>query len=369
MLRKIHKTLHITDTLMKFDTEDFIVDEIPLYEPSGTGTHTYFAIRKQNLSTYDAINSIADALQVNNSKIGYAGLKDKRAITTQVLSVEGIPPEQVLKMELPSSLEVLWAKRHQHKLRIGHLRGNRFTITLRDLSTTVSSTIKKKMERFATEGIPNRFGTQRFGINQDTHLIGKALINGNWEKAIEYILTDETAQFSQLPQRIQKEKTRNTLDKAIRCIPHRLRKLYLSAYQAYLFNCILERRLPNIAQLWDGDIAVKHSNGAPFLVESAEVEQPRADLFEISPTGPIFGYKMRQPTGKAQRLEKQLLNDEGIRTEAFRIIAGIRLTGTRRPLRTSMELHQILSTDDGIRLSFTLPKGGYATVVLDKLML
>ena len=94
---------------MRFQPEDFIVEEIPLYKPTGLGSHTYFAIRKRNLSTFEAIKRIADTLQVNQRDIGYAGLKDKCAITTQVLSVEGITPEQVLKMEVPS-IKVLWAE-------------------------------------------------------------------------------------------------------------------------------------------------------------------------------------------------------------------------------------------------------------------
>ena len=349
----------IVEGIMKFESEDFIVDEIPVYEPSGTGTHTYFAIRKRNLSTFEAIKRIAVTLQVNQRDIGYAGLKDKRAITTQVLSVEGITPEQVLKMEVPS-IKVLWAKRHQHKLRIGHLRGNRFTITLRPVSKDKYSIIAEKMQQLTTEGVPNRFGAQRFGSKQDTHLIGKALVKGNSDEVLDYISTDEASESRNSVPQIDREE-------AIRNIPHRLRKLYLSAYQAYLFNCILDRRFPPISQLLDGDIAVKHSNDAPFLVENAAIEQTRADDFEISPTGPIFGYKMRQPSGIVKKMEMELLDEEGVKSESFRVVAGIRLPGTRRPLRLKMDFHQIQPIDDAVHLCFTLPAGGYATVILDEL--
>lgn len=353
--------------MLHFQPEDFIVEEIPLYEPNGTGTHTYFAIRKRNLSTYEAINRIASYLQVRTSSIGYAGLKDKCAITTQVLSVEGITPNQLLNLDIPS-IEVLWAKSHQHKLRVGHLRGNKFTITLDDVSIDEYTDTKENIERIATEGLPNWFGKQRFGNKQDTHLIGKALVLGNLEDALAYIHGDETAQFKQYTNKIEKEKARNSLENAVMCIPHRLRRLYLSAYQAYLFNCLLEKRISNISQLWDGDIAVKHSNGAPFYIENALAEQQRSDDFEISPTGPIFGYKMRKPSGKMQLLEMQLLSDEGLKSVAFRKVTGIRLPGTRRPLRIQMELHQFVVTNDTLCLSFTLPAGGYATVVLDELI-
>lgn len=345
---------------MRFQPEDFIVEEIPLYEPKGIGTHTYFAIRKRNLSTYDAIKKIASILHISSKKIGYAGLKDKHAITTQILSVEGIPPEQVLEIQLPS-IDVLWAERHQHKMRTGHLQGNKFTITLRDVSVEKYANITEKLQQLTMEGVPNWFGEQRFGNKQDTHLIGKALVKGDWEELLVYLSSYEIGQISKLPQHLDRQK-------AIRYIPHRLRKLYLSAYQAYLFNCILDRRMPHIGILLDGDIAFKHINRAQFNVENASVEQQRADHFEISPTGPIFGYKMKQPSGIIEDMEMQLLAEEGVNFEAFRKVAGIRLPGTRRSLRMSMEIHQIVPIDNALLLSFTLPAGGYATVVLDELL-
>ena len=192
-----------------------------------------------------------------------------------------------------------------------------FEITLRDVSPKVLPIIEKEMGRLGTEGLPNRFGKQRFGNKHDTHLIGKALVKGEWRKALGYVLSDETAQFSELAKRVEREKEQGSLEKVVTSIPHRLRKLYLSAYQASLFNAILEKRLPNLGKLLDGDIAVKHINGAPFLVENATVEQPRADAFEISPSGPIFGYKMRQPAGAVQTLELSLLAEEGVKPAVF----------------------------------------------------
>lgn len=351
---------------MKFKPEDFIVEEIPLYEPSRSGTHTFFAIRKRSLTTYEAINRIARELHVNHRGIGYAGLKDKHAITTQVLSVEGIPPEQVLKLKVPQ-IQILWAERHSHKLRVGHLKANRFEITLRYTAPHTLPDVEKKMAQLSTEGVPNRYGEQRFGNKQDSHMIGKALLTKDWEKVLGYVLDTETAQFTDLAKRIKGMREHDTLEKVVACIPHHKRRLYLSAYQAYLFNRILEKRLPDLGQLLDGDIAIKHRNGAPFLVENAEIEQPRADAFEISPSGPIFGYKMRQPTGKVLEMEQKLLLTEGVKPESFRKVAGVRLPGTRRPLRIQMDLHQVKAVDNGVRLSFTLPAGSYATVVLEKL--
>ena len=354
--------------MFKIASEDFIVEELPLYEPSGSGTHTFFGIRKRNLSTLEAINHIARELQVPTRDFGYAGLKDKRAVTTQVLSVEGIAPERILKIEHPA-IEVLWAERHAHKLRVGHLRGNRFEITVGDLPQDRLPTIKLVMERLAKEGVPNRFGVQRFGNKNDTHLVGKALMKSEWETVIGLILTDNTGQISDVARRMQRELERKSVEKAVMCIPHRFRKLYLSGYQAYLFNCILEKRLPHLGKLLDGDIAVKHSNGAPFLVTDASIEQQRADALEISPSGPIFGYKMRLPANEVLTLEMSILSDEGVRFETFRKVAGIRLPGARRPLRMPMTDHSVSVGDDAsICFSFTLPAGGYATVVLEEVV-
>ena len=351
---------------MKFEPEDFIVEEVPLYEPSRSGTHTFFAIQKRSLTTYEAIHRIARELHVYHRSIGYAGLKDKHAITTQVLSVEKIPPEQILKLNIPQ-IQILWAERHSHKLRVGHLKANRFEITLRNTSPQTLSDVEKKMAQLTTEGIPNRYGEQRFGNKQNTHLIGKALLNKDWEKALGYVLDTETAQYTELAKRIKGMKEHESLEKVVACMPHRKRRLYLSAYQAYLFNCILAKRLPNLGKLLDGDIAIKHRNKAPFLVENAEIEQPRADTFEISPSGPIFGYKMRQPTGTVLEMEQELLSAEGVKPESFRKVAGVQLSGTRRPLRIQMDVHQVHAVDNGVRLSFTLPAGSYATVVLEEL--
>ena len=346
------------------EPEDFIVEELPLYEPSGAGTHTYFAIRKRNLSTLAAINRIARELQVPTRDFGYAGLKDKNAVTTQVLSVEGIAPERVLRIEQPD-IEVLWAERHTHKLRVGHLRGNCFELTLRDTPHDTLPLIKAVMERLVTEGVPNRFGAQRFGNKNDSHLIGKALVKADWETVLHYMRTEDALQMDAVA-----KLARKPAEKMVTSIPYRLRKLYLSAYQAHLFNSILEKRMPHLGKLLVGDIAVKHSNGAPFLVEDPTAEQPRADAFEISPSGPIFGYKMRMPTGEVLDLEAVTLTDEGVRLEKFRKVVGIRLPGTRRPLRMLIQLHAVAAVEDGvgIRLRFTLPAGGYATVVVEELL-
>src|SRR5438128_877822 len=112
---------------IKLRTEDFFVQEMPLYEPSGEGEHVYCEIQKVGIPTFEAINRIAAALNVSTRDIGYAGLKDAKAITRQVLSILGTNEQAVMDLRVPD-IAVQWAARHGNKLRLGHLAGNRFAI-------------------------------------------------------------------------------------------------------------------------------------------------------------------------------------------------------------------------------------------------
>src|SRR5436190_23158976 len=102
--------------------EDFFVQEMPLYEPTGQGEHVYCETQKVGLTTFEAIDRIAAALRVPQREIGYAGMKDAQAVSRQVLSIWGTTPEAVMALRLPD-ISVLWAARHGNKLRLGHLAG------------------------------------------------------------------------------------------------------------------------------------------------------------------------------------------------------------------------------------------------------
>src|SRR3954453_23578385 len=121
--------------IIKQRAEDFFVQEIPIYEPSGEGEHVYCEIQKVGIPTFEAINRIADALHVSSRDIGYAGLKDAKAITRQVLSILGTTEQAVMDLRIPDII-VQWAARHGNKLRLGHLAGNRFAIKIRNVTPT-----------------------------------------------------------------------------------------------------------------------------------------------------------------------------------------------------------------------------------------
>jgi len=387
---------------IKQSPEDFIVEEIPLYEPVGEGTHTYFEVEKRNTTTLDTARQIADALGVSQKSIGYAGLKDARAVTKQVMSVEHIPPEKVLALELPN-IKINWAKLHKNKLRIGHLLGNRFRIKIRDTQPNALEPVQKILGVLESKGVPNYFGEQRFGIKGDSPLIGKAIIQLNWQNVLDIFLGHPSEKETERIQNARKAyedgdfvtalklfprrthlqerrtlsallKNRDNLQRAVFAIPERIRTLFVSAYQSELFNRVLAERIPPtlrceaIDKVYYGDLAMKHDNNAVFLVEEPETEQPRADRFEISPSGPIYGYKMILPEGEQKAIEEKILADEGISFESFRGIPRLKIKGGRRSLRFKLNDVEVQSEPDGIVVSFALTSGSYASVVLAELM-
>ena len=142
--------------------EDFVVDEVPAYDASGEGEHTFVRVEKRGLTTDDVVRKLAGFVKTKPSAIGFAGRKDKYAVTTQWLSVPDTDPE-VLETYTTEGLRVLEAKRHGHKLRTGHLKGNRFEIVVRDVVEDAIDRARVIVEQIEREGLPNLYGVQRFG--------------------------------------------------------------------------------------------------------------------------------------------------------------------------------------------------------------
>ena len=392
--RYLTEDLAGTGGSIKESVEDFVVEELPLYEPSGQGPHTFFEIEKTGISSFQALRSVAGALGVSPNRIGYAGLKDAQAVTCQVLSVEGVSPEAVMALDLPA-IQIRWAERHRNKLKIGHLRGNRFTIRIRGVDESALADCQALLEVLTRRGVPNRYGLQRFGQRGDSGVLGKAVVLGDTQGFIEQLvgrphphesetvqtaraLVDEgdwSAALEYFPFSMADERralqalisSQGDYTAAYRSVPKRLKVFLLSAYQSVLFNRVLDARLETLDQVFDGDLAMKHPGRSVFRVEDAAVEQPRADRFEISPTGPIFGYKMIQPTGRQAELEDRVLAAEGMVPEDFRVGRGIKAKGGRRALRFPVYEPE-LWWDEGLMLRFWLSKGSYATALLAEIM-
>jgi len=379
--------------------EDFFVEEIPLYEPSGEGEHVYCQVQKIGMTTFDMIDAVGKALRIPERNIGYAGLKDARAVTRQVISIFDTTEEQVKALKVPN-IEILWAERHLNKLRMGHLKGNRFAIKIRDVNATDVVKLRPMLDEIEKRGMPNYFGEQRFGRRGDNDILGACLVRGRPEELLARLLgtpnpavdlNDEhqarhlfdagrvEEAMHHFPRRCGLE--RRALARlmktgkpglAVKSIDEKLRKLWVSALQSKLFNEVVAKRIESLDKVIAGDLAMKHENGACFLVEDVAVDQPRADAFEISPTGPLVGYRMSHPTGESAKVEEAIFKANGLTPGHFKQEGRDRAKGARRAMRVKPADIAIAAGGDDhgphITVAFTLPSGSYATVLLRELM-
>jgi tRNA pseudouridine13 synthase len=387
--------------VIKQRPEDFFVQELPLYEPGGEGEHVYCEIQKVGLTTFEAINRIADALRVSTRDIGYAGLKDARAVTRQILSIHGTTPQALMGLRIPN-ITVQWAARHGNKLRLGHLAGNRFAINIREVNPTDVVKLQPVIETLQRRGMPNYFGEQRFGRRGNNDQLGATLIRGRPEELLHLLLGDPKPEIDdEQTIRARANFDRNDLDgamkgyprshglerrilarlvktgkpgAAVKAVDEKLRRLWVSALQSRLFNDVAAARLQMNAldRVMVGDLAYKHENGACFRVEDEAAEQPRAERFEISPTGPLIGYRMTLPEGEPLAIEERAFKSLGLTPGHFRQEGRDRAKGERRPLRVQPKDVQLEGGVDEhgsfITVAFTLPAGSYATVLLRELM-
>ncbi|MBS2013003.1 MAG: tRNA pseudouridine(13) synthase TruD [Deltaproteobacteria bacterium] len=336
---------------IKASPEDFVVHEIPAYEPSGEGAHLFLHLEKKNLTTDAAVRAVTKALGVEMRDVGIAGMKDKVALTTQWVSLP-IPPKQPDIEERAKNLSidnirVLVAKRHGNKLKTGHLKGNRFELVVRGIDPAKLDLVKTTLEGFSKDGVPNAFGTQRFGREGDNAERARAWLTG---------------------------KERPPSDP-------RLRRFHFSALQSAAFNAVLDARVADgtWALPLEGDLLRKEDTGGIFLCSDVQADRERAARGEVCPTGPIIGAKMRWPDGSVREQEERLVAPfiEGIDLERAKALG----EGTRRALRlrvTEMRVEQLLDSasvnpvdendnrehSGALRVLFVLPKGAYATTVL-----
>ncbi len=383
-----------TGGTLRMEPADFFVEEIPLYEACGEGAHLYLSIEKSGITTFELLRQLARALNCPERDIGYAGLKDARAVTRQTVSVPLRRPQDVAGLELRGA-RILAARCHHNKLRLGHLAGNRFRIRIQRPVAEALSRAEAILAVLQQSGVPNRFGDQRYGVLGNSHRIGRALLSGDFAGAAREIVGDpaeilhpdwraaalayragdlQTA-LARLPRHCHPEQrllealhAGRSPHQAVLVLPRKLLRLYLSAYQSSLFDRLVDLRLAALRELWPGDLAWKHVNGASFEVLDAAVEQPRADAFEISPTAPLFGCKVRLAGGQAGQLERRLLDEEGLTLEAFRLSGGLTMDGERRPLRVPLAEVTTAADGDDLLLAFRLPRGSFATAVLHEVM-
>ena len=373
---------------IKESPEDFLVEEIPSYLPCGSGEHCYLTIEKRGITTLEAIRRIAGSLKIQERDIGYAGMKDAVGVTRQTISIQWLAPEKALSMEL-DGINVVSAERHSNKLKLGHLKGNRFRIVVRGVSADAAQLVPVILDILVKRGVPNYFGSQRYGAQGNSHLIGAAMLRRDWRECVDHLIGEPAAVRDEGWAAAISAYRQGDLDEALRLFPRhcrserdalerlvarpgeyekafsaihpRLRKLYLSAVQSFLFDQTVVQRIDRIDELMTGDLACKHVNGACFLVEDAAAEQGRAAAFEISASGPMFGCKMKRPEGAVWELEHEILEQAGVELSCFDMPGGLRMEGERRPLRVPFGDISWSASGEVVTLEFSLPKGSYAT--------
>lgn len=384
--------------------EDFLVEELPGVEPCGGGEHLYLFVEKRGVTTPDMAGAIARHFGVRRSAVGFAGLKDRVAVARQLVSVhlpgvEARAPESLMG----GRVRPLWAARHTSKLRRGQCEGNRFVIRVRGAEPTAAVTAYRVLRELERHGVPNAFGAQRFGARMNNHLVGAAILRGDWRGAVEAMMSaggaagddpirtaivkyeagDLGGAIAELPTGASVERLAlRTLEKgdsherAIRSINERDIAFFISAVQSAAFNAYLMWRWREglIDGAVEGDLLWSASERDARGVWS-HVSADGGDVDSFRLTGPMWGPNMPRAAGRVDEAELDALGSVGLCLDdmaQMREVAGGALRGTRRPLKV-----RVTNTDaEGgvdehgayVRVAFDLPAGAYATTVLSMMM-
>lgn len=319
----------VLHAVLRQQPSDFVVDEDLGFEPVGEGEHAWLVVRKQSNNTEWVARQLAHFADVAPMAVGYAGLKDRHAITTQVFTVHlpGRESPDWSAMNL-DGVDVISETRHDRKLRRGALRGNRFQITLRDVRGERAAA-EQRLQALAQRGAPNYFGEQRFGRDGD-----------NLEKA--------RAMFAGAR------------------MPRHLRSVLTSAARSYLFNELLAQRVKDASwdQLLEGEVLSLNASHSWFVDDGADHSQRLADG-DIHPSGVLWGRGRLPSTGEVGQMEQAVAEAHSALCEGLER-AGLKQD--RRALRVcASELTWAWLDDDSLRVSFGLPAGCYATALLREL--
>jgi len=304
--------------------DDFIVDEIGLAW-KGKGNYTVLHIQKVEMTTWDMVAAFATFLNINAEKIGYAGLKDKHATTTQYISIEARYEKELKKFKNPQ-IKILKTTRHTHSIRMGDLEGNRFSINLFEVNQIQAGRIEKLARKSEKLGLPNYFGYQRFGRDGNSIEQAKEMIEGE--------ITIEDA---------------------------KLKKFLISVYQSFYFNAWLAERIAISREendgkfmLLEGDLYVD-AQGKFFTPK--EPQQRDFEAQKVVPTGLLCGrgvYRSRAVAGEIEaKYDDGFLYEKGLRREAIVFPKDVHI--------------KYYNNFDKMNIAFTLPKGSYATVFLENI--
>jgi tRNA pseudouridine13 synthase len=319
---------------IKVEPEDFEVEEIPAYQPCGQGDHLFLWLEKRAMGAEFFVRQIARRLELSPGEVGTAGLKDRHAVTRQMVSVPASAEGRLSQLE-GEGIRVLSVSRHTNKLRPGHLHGNRFRVRLRDVRPEAAARLPQLLERLGRDGWANFYGPQRFGRDGETVKLGLAMLAPGANES--------------------SAKVRNPF----------LRKLALSAAQSAIFNHYLSARVRDglLRRVLPGDVMAKWPFGGLFVAEDVAREQARLEARETVPAGPIVGRKTFAASGAAAAREAAAVAETGIVPAALSRFGKL-MPGTRR--------HNLIYAADiaghaeleSAQLEFSLTAGSYATVLL-----
>ncbi|MFB6199712.1 MAG: tRNA pseudouridine(13) synthase TruD [Candidatus Nanohaloarchaea archaeon] len=369
---------HYTDTPgikgeIKEQVNDFIVSEQASHDTSDEGDHIIVKLRKQGMTTMEAISKLSNMLHVSKDRIGYAGNKDKRAVTEQHISIQGVDEHEV-KQVFTDEFDIEVVGRNGY-INIGDLSANRFEITIRQLNLPIED-LRNRALKIVEEmdgKFPNYFGKQRFGSQRPiTHQVGRHILRGEYEEAVwTYIAKPYEEEYKgirkirkelwetrevegaaeQFPEQYKYEKallyhlTKNEGDYkgALKRLPEGLQQLFIHAYQSWIFNRTLSR----------------------LLEEGWEEKE-----YEI----PLVGYKTDLKDNRPENITEEVLEEEGVEQEDFRLqdYPDLRSEGTYRRAFADFRNFEILDIESDdlnmnsnkMTVKFDLPKGSYATVFL-----
>ena len=314
--------------IIKAMPEHFVVEEVLPYTACGQGEHVYVTFRRTGTNTADAARILQERLNLAASDVGWGGRKDKTAVVVQTISLRcGLsrPLVEIEKALDGLAFEILAINRHGNKIKTGHVAANRFDIIVSGIQPEALPRALAIADRLRQTGIPNFYGPQRFGVAMRNVQRGFDLFR-------------------------KRGRVRKDLFMA-------------SVVQSALFNIWLDRRIRegNFGRLLTGDIAKKTDTGGMFRVDDDATESARFKAGQIVYTGPMYGYKMKAAESVAGQHEAALLDQFGLSAEDFR---RLRCPGARREAILKPTDLDIAAVNDGLRFTFTLPSGAYATTVL-----
>ncbi|HIP75527.1 MAG TPA: tRNA pseudouridine(13) synthase TruD [Thermococcus paralvinellae] len=392
--------------------EDFVVVEVIPKRLIGKGPCLIYRLRKKNWETMAAIKEIAKRIGIHYKNIGFAGTKDRHALTVQYISICDTSLKEKLDSLKIQDINLGFAG-YGRPLKLGMLLGNRFRIIIRDPDLPIEEAFERIKDILSElkfkGGFPNYFGYQRFGEKRVVnHEIGKLLLKGRFEEAAIKFLGEYTGEMEgdearknffetgdiekaleEFPKFLRYERAMlyryretGSWKKAFSVLPRPVLRIFIHSYQSYLFNKALSRRIEEGLPLNEalvGDIVCQVKRGIPLRGKTFRVTKGTLGMVnekirkgEAMVTGPIFGFASRLADGKMGKIEREILEEEGINLKEFKMksLKILAEPGGRRELliKPLGFKYKVLPDEDAMVFKFFLPKGVYATSVLREIM-